>query len=345
MYPKLITVIIPVYNTEQYLTTCLDSLLQQTFQDFEVILVDDGSKDKTGEICDEYSSRFPKIKVIHQKNRGVSAARKIGLEMACGKYIISVDADDWMEEDMLESLFFCAEQNAADITFCDYDKVYSDRKEVISNQLSDLSSIGYLKAQFYGGMWGTFWNKLIRTSLMRENKIYPIVGLQMWEDFAVTNRWVIYAHKIAYCKEVLYHYNQCNLGAVTKVISENNYLDIRKSVDAVLAEIKKVGIECQLENEIVRIKLTAKKYLLNDPYRNFRQWAKVYPETNRFASSVQITRAKKVICKTLAEGNFNKAEYLYHYYSFEQRVMKCLNKIPLLGKFVNTILNIIAGVN
>lgn len=143
--------------------------------------------------------------------------------------------------------------------------------------------------------------------------------------------------------------NQCNLGAATKVISENNYLNIRKAVDAVLAEIKKTGIECQLENEIMRIKLTAKKYLLNDPYRNFRQWATVYPETNRFASSAQLTRVKKVICRTLAEGNFNKAEYLYHYYSFEQRVMKYLNKIPHWGKFVNTILNmilnIIAGVN
>lgn len=154
MYPKLITVIIPVYNTEQYLTTCLDSLLQQTFQDFEVILIDDGSKDKTGEICDEYSSRFPKIKVIHQKNRGVSAARKIGLEMACGKYIISVDADDWMEEDMLESLFFCAEQNDADITFCDYDKVYKDRIEIVDNQLEKLDNISYLRAQMGGGMWG-----------------------------------------------------------------------------------------------------------------------------------------------------------------------------------------------
>lgn len=189
---------------------------------------------------------------------------------------------------------------------------------------------------------GIYWNKLIRTSLMRENKIYPIVGLQMWDDFAVTNRWVIYAHKIAYCKEVLYHYN---LGAVTNVISENNYLDICKAVDAVLAEIKKVGIECQLENEIVRIKLTAKKCLLSDPYRNFCQWATVYPETNRFASSAQLTCTKKVICRTLSEGNFNKAGYWYHYYSFEQWVMEYLNKTPLWGKFVSAILNIIAGVN
>ena len=341
----MITIVIPAFNVGQYLESCLESILNQTYQNFEIILIDDGSTDNTSRICDTYSQRDTRIKVIHQSNAGVSAARMRGFQVASGEYLISVDADDWIEHNMLEKMYKLAKAEKADLVFCDYDKVYSDRKEVISNQLSDLSSIGYLKAQFYGGMWGTFWNKLIRTSLMRENKIYPIVGLQMWEDFAVTNRWVIYAHKIAYCKEVLYHYNQCNLGAVTKVISENNYLDIRKSVDAVLAEIKKVGIECQLENEIVRIKLTAKKYLLNDPYRNFRQWAKVYPETNRFASSVQITRAKNVICKTLAEGNFNKAEYLYHYYSFEQRVMKCLNKIPLLGKFVNTILNIIAGVN
>ena len=248
MYPKLITIIIPVYNTEQYLTTCLDSLLQQTFQDFEVILIDDGSKDKTGDICDEYASRFPKIKVIHQKNRGVSAARKIGLEMACGKYIISVDADDWMEEDMLESLFFCAEQNNADITFCDYDKVYKERIEIVDNQLEKLDNISYLRAQMGGGMWGTYWNKLIKTSLYREHNIYPIIGVQMWDDYIFTNGCAIYAEKIAYCRKVLYHYNQMNMGAMTKSKSAKNYQDIVTVISSLSKQIIKARLDDILAN-------------------------------------------------------------------------------------------------
>ncbi|WP_298046071.1 glycosyltransferase [uncultured Bacteroides sp.] len=330
MYPKLITVIIPVYNTEQYLTTCLDSLLQQTFQDFEVILIDDGSKDKTGEICDEYSSRFPKIKVIHQKNRGVSAARKIGLEMACGKYIISVDADDWMEEDMLESLFFCAEQNDADITFCDYDKVYKDRIEIVDNQLEKLDNISYLRAQMGGGMWGTYWNKLIKTSLYREHDIYPIIGVQMWDDYIFTNGCVIYAEKIAYCRKVLYHYNQMNIGAMPKSKSAKNYQDIVTVISSLFEQIIKARLDDILEEEMIKMKLFAKSYLLYPPYKNYDEWLNLYPETNKVAILFASNDEKKKVLQYILNGSFWKADLFQVYYSYKEKISRHLRKRWLL---------------
>lgn len=99
-----ISIIIPAYNVEQYIKKCLDSLLKQTFQNFEVIIVNDGSTDKTAAICNEYTAIHKNISVIHQQNAGVSAARKIGMQAMKGQYFISIDADDWMEPNMLEEL-------------------------------------------------------------------------------------------------------------------------------------------------------------------------------------------------------------------------------------------------
>ena len=101
--PKL-SVIVPVYNTEKYLRECLDSILAQAFTDFEFILVNDGSTDKSGDICDAYGQVDSRVRVIHQENGGVTAARKRGVEVAEGEYISFIDSDDWIEPDMLLSL-------------------------------------------------------------------------------------------------------------------------------------------------------------------------------------------------------------------------------------------------
>lgn len=95
----ILSIIVPVYNVEQYLPRCIDSILEQTFQNFELILVDDGSKDKSGEICDEFAKKDNRIIVIHQENKGVNTARNAGLDIATGSYITFVDSDDWIQPD------------------------------------------------------------------------------------------------------------------------------------------------------------------------------------------------------------------------------------------------------
>lgn len=130
MLPK-ISVIIPVYNVENYLHRCVDSVLNQTFQDFEIILIDDGSKDNSGKICDDYAQKDERIKVIHKKNARVSAARNDGIKMANGKYLSFIDSDDWIEPEMYQEMLNKAEEFKLDFIMCDYKKKsnnYEDKR-------------------------------------------------------------------------------------------------------------------------------------------------------------------------------------------------------------------------
>lgn len=111
----LISVIVPVYNSEKYLKNCIDSVFSQTYQNWELVLVDDGSSDASGEICDYYSRSDKRVKVIHQNNAGVSAARNTGIETACGQYIMFIDSDDSITEDCIEILYTYLTNNQADI--------------------------------------------------------------------------------------------------------------------------------------------------------------------------------------------------------------------------------------
>ncbi|TVY05633.1 glycosyltransferase family 2 protein [Paenibacillus cremeus] len=126
--PK-ISVVIPVYNVEKYLQRCIDSILSQTFQEFEVILIDDGSKDSSGQICDEYAKKDKRIKVVHKENARVSAARNDGIKMAKGKYISFIDSDDWIEAAMYRDMFSKAEELSLDLIMCDFKKKSKDYED------------------------------------------------------------------------------------------------------------------------------------------------------------------------------------------------------------------------
>lgn len=130
--PK-ISIIVPVYKAEPYLKKCIDSILNQTFKDFELILVDDGSPDRCGEICDEYALKDSRIKIIHKENGGQSSARNVGLDIAQGEYIGFVDSDDWIEPDMYKKLFKVLKNDNVDMAICNInsikDKKLRDRKK------------------------------------------------------------------------------------------------------------------------------------------------------------------------------------------------------------------------
>lgn len=124
-----ISVIVPVYNVENYLSRCIDSILAQTFSDFELILVDDGSTDLSGKICDEYEKKDSRIKVIHKENGGVSSARNCGLEKTKGKCLCFVDSDDWISSDYLKYLYFLIDKYNADIVSANYMLVYDEKSK------------------------------------------------------------------------------------------------------------------------------------------------------------------------------------------------------------------------
>ena len=127
----MISVIVPVYNVEKYLRQCLDSVLAQTYRELEIILVDDGSTDGSGAICDEYATRDSRIKVVHQQNGGLSSARNAGLDLATGEYVAFVDSDDYIHETMLELLYQALVENNADTVICNFERV-DEKGDVIS---------------------------------------------------------------------------------------------------------------------------------------------------------------------------------------------------------------------
>ena len=154
-----VSIIVPIYQIECYLRCCLDSILAQTFQDWEAILVDDGSKDDCGKICDEYAAIDSRFRVIHKKNGGLTSARNAGLAIASGEWIMHLDGDDWIEPDMLERLIQKGEDTGADIVMGDFLFAYSDRDILYSlpdwdnNKTASLNRYIISVWPWCGGLW------------------------------------------------------------------------------------------------------------------------------------------------------------------------------------------------
>lgn len=176
-----ISVIIPVFNVEQYIDKCVKSILDQTFSDFEIILIDDGSDDLSGKICDEYTFADKRIKAFHKRNEGVSSARNLGLENANGEWITFVDPDDWIEKDCFKTILAQAEKNHLDCIQYSYKRINSQGTvfETNTNQTAVLNLDEYIKTNaFTICAWGSLFKKKIAI----DNNIRFIKGLKLAED-------------------------------------------------------------------------------------------------------------------------------------------------------------------
>lgn len=181
--PEL-SIIVPVYKVEPYLRRCIDSILAQTFRDFELILIDDGSPDNCGAICDEYAAKDDRIIVIHQKNQGVSAARNAGLDIAKGTYLGFVDSDDWIEPEMYETMIATAKEKQVDVVICGikhFDTkgnfIFDELKTEALVQGSSLHGCIYDMPNMLGGC---IWNKIYRHDQIIDSRYK--CGVAMAED-------------------------------------------------------------------------------------------------------------------------------------------------------------------
>ena len=138
----LISVIVPVYNVEKYLDRCVNSIINQTYTNIEVLLVDDGSKDKSPKMCDDWSKKDKRIKTIHKENGGVSSARNVALDNAKGEYITCVDSDDWLEENFLDEMYNTLIGNKADYITCGYNRTYEDGHSELFNDDGSITIVG-----------------------------------------------------------------------------------------------------------------------------------------------------------------------------------------------------------
>ena len=208
---ELISVIVPIYNVEKYLNKCIESIINQSYSNLEIILVDDGSKDSSGIMCDNYILKDKRIKVIHKENGGLSDARNVGIEKAKGEYIVFIDSDDWIDEKMIEILYNIIKKNNSDISICDYFLAYNEeiqtQKEDI--EIINLSNIEALKTIYdkdLGVCMIVAWNKLYKRNLFKDDIRYPYGKIH--EDEFTTYKLLYKAEKISYTKQKMYYYRQ-----------------------------------------------------------------------------------------------------------------------------------------
>ena len=200
----MISVIVPVYNAEKYISRCIDSILSQTFTEFEILLIDDGSPDGSGAICDEYSQKDSRVRVIHKENGGVSSARQCGIDHAQGEYIIHADPDDWIEPTMLEELYRKAVEDSADMVICDYWEDFNEEcRKKVQSPLS-LKKNDLLNDLLCQRLHGSCCNKLISNRCYK-NVQFPI-GLNYSEDTYVIMHIIAAGIKVTYLPKAFYHY-------------------------------------------------------------------------------------------------------------------------------------------
>ena len=199
-----VSIIVPVYNIENYIRVCVESILDQTYESFELILVDDGSPDNCGRICDEYAEKDVRIKVIHKENGGLTSARNAGLSVAKGDWIMHVDGDDWIEPDMIESLIEAAKATEADLVFSDFIKYGPNAG---NNQLPSWNSDKIdSMSRYIAYVMTTIWGSIAKRSLYIDHSLKSPEGINYCEDFHLIVRLCHFAKKIVNVHKPFYHY-------------------------------------------------------------------------------------------------------------------------------------------
>lgn len=221
--PK-ISIIVAVYKAEAYLHRCVDSLLAQTFQEFEILLIDDGSPDHSGKICDDYAKQDARIRVFHKENGGVSSARQCGMEHVRGEYVIHADPDDWVEPNMLEELYAKAKEIHADMVICDFWKEYHNHVIYSKQKPTSLEVRQVLRDLCQDKLYGSLCNKLIHAKCY-EGITFPI-GMNYTEDRYICILLLLQTvNSISYLNRAFYHYDKySNSNSATSHFTFDVYL-------------------------------------------------------------------------------------------------------------------------
>ncbi len=226
------SVIVPVYNAEKYLRECFDSIVaQKNFNELEVIAVDDGSKDSSGAICNEYSDKYDNFIVIHQQNAGVSAARNAGINAASGEFIGFVDADDYIFPEMFTSMLSKADEHSADMVACDYKleceeqiiDMYAHIPGEFVHYREDILNIICIR-MIENDSVNNIWNKIFKTELVKSYRLYFTVGRKYGEDREFVLRYLAHCSCLAYAYYCGYFYRCVETSATKR--KRTNYIDV-----------------------------------------------------------------------------------------------------------------------
>lgn len=258
---RAISIVVPVYKVESYLKKCVDSILNQTFTDFELILVDDGSPDNCPQICDEYAKKDARVKVLHKENGGLSDARNAGIEVATGEYIGFVDSDDYIAPDMYERLYKLITENNCDMAICravivreQDEPVYEDSDDI---RVMDKDTANY--QMIYKRLFGVnAWNKLCKRELF--NSIRFPKGM-LYEDMATAYALIDECKRVVYSPMKKYAYLQRG-GSIMNLTGYMVSTDKVQIIEEMLSYFKPKSISNKKEIEV-----GATRFLLEDIYK------------------------------------------------------------------------------
>lgn len=270
-----ISIIVPIYQSEQTLRKCLESILSQTFREFEVLLVNDGSTDRCAEICGEYVKKDSRVRFIEKSHSGVSDTRQMGLENATGEYVIHCDSDDWMEPTMLEKLYEKAIESGVDMVVCDFWEEFHSKSQVNKQFPHEYDASSPIARQI-SQLSNSMWNKLIRRSLFFVYGVSFPKGAKYGEDMFVTMSLLNKGIKIAYVEEPLYHYKQWGVDSLTHRLTS----DFVTSNLSIISELE------YIISDDLKEKLAANKiFVLFSIYENKllpkKQLSKLFPEVHK----------------------------------------------------------------
>lgn len=254
----LISVIIPVYNAEKYLHQCLESVLSQTYKNIEIILIDDGSKDSSGAICDDYASKYPFIRAIHKRNGGASSARNVGIDNATGKYIFFLDSDDWIEHDALEKLIVAANQENADLVFCEATTIDEDSGITLkgnynykSKYSTDVPYNIMQKMMKNKEFHVVIWLLLLEKSIFDNNNLRFKEGI-IYEDMIISYQFFCLARRAAHVDQNLYFRRYRANSVMTSKKTEKNFVSAATVYDEVSSFFEGLPKENKPTDHIVR---------------------------------------------------------------------------------------------
>lgn len=212
------SVIVPVYNSELYINECIKSIIDSNYQNWELLLIDDGSTDKSGTICDQWSQRDSRIKVFHKVNGGVSSARNLGIEKAKGYWLTFVDSDDFISPDFMSRIQEKASCEDADLVFNDFNIIYSNKRELFRTYSwsanKEESFRNYLVHSWPRVAWGA-----VKKNLITKNDIRYPENLTIFEDFHFMCRCILCSHKVIKISEPLYNYRRTNVSSITNTLT------------------------------------------------------------------------------------------------------------------------------
>lgn len=282
MTENMISIIVPVYNAGPYIHRCIDSVKAQTYKNWELILIDDGSNDDSGRIIDECASDDSRIKVFHQANGGASSARNKGLQNATGAFLTFLDADDYLYENALEDLMSVQRHDDFDLVIGDFE--YKINGEVFQYHHPQCKeTVGFIQ-DFLASSWVIIWGSLIRSSLFHDNNICFPEGVVYSEDFYTILRILLVSQRIGNCHVRVYHYNRDNEASVTHIDDTRKTLNERDIYLKCLLFLNGNGLIERYETPLAwRLLKIEQALIYNREY--FEEFRDNYPRKARYISS------------------------------------------------------------